>query len=149
MADPNFYREYDCNISCPKCRCQTARVGKLIAQDVSSDTISVADSITFTDCNVVMYTGKFALANTFTFTSTQLPALGKSNANGELTLYLSNDIYANVSMAAFVRAKSTNVQALIYQRVGNFVSVNMTYTNNTIVVTCSPAATCNWLYRGI
>lgn len=145
-----FYRTHECNISAPYVRgVKGVSTSKLQADDVSTQSIEVADAITFTDAGVKIYTGNFPLSATHTFTSSQLPPLGNLAANGELVLYLNNDIYANVSMAALVRAKGTTIQALIYQRVGNFTSVEMSVVGNNVVVTCSPAATCNWMYRGI
>lgn len=145
-----FYREHECNLSAPYIRgVKGVSTSKLQADDVSTQTIEVSDTIAFTDAGVKIYTGSFSLSTTHTFTSAQLPPLGSLTANGELVLYLNNDIYANVSMAALVRAKGTTIQALIYQRVGNFTSVEMSVSGNNVVVTCSPAATCNWMYRGI
>lgn len=150
MTDYNVYREYECNISCPKMRAKKEfRCPKCYLGDTEIERLSVSDHITFQDSNIKMFSGSFPTSTTHTFTPTQLPCLGESECNGELSLYLNNDVYANVTMAAIVRAKSTTIQALIYQRVGNFTSVEMTISGDNVVVTCSPQAKCNWIFRGV
>jgi hypothetical protein len=69
--------------------------------------------------------------------------------NGDLTLYINNNLYVNVTMGAVVKAGGTILQTIVYQRVGNFVSVDMTYSGNTIIVTTNPASAINWIFRGI
>lgn len=149
MSDPFSYREYACNIKAPyikaykclkspRCECDTAQVGTLSVGNIERSGTQIKE-----------ITGSFPLSTTHTFTSAQLPCLGETECNGDITLYMNNDVYANVCFGAIVRAKSTNIKALIYQRVGNFDSVDMAISGNNVVVTCSPAATCRWIFRGI
>jgi hypothetical protein len=150
MSDPNVYRVYECNISCPKIKgAKELRCPKCQFDAATITDLTISNSLLFSDNGVQMISGSFPTSTTHTFTSTELPCLGEASCNGELSLYLNNDIYANVTMAAIVRAKSVTLQALIYQRVGNFTSVEMAISGNNIVVTCSPQATCKWLFRGV
>lgn len=149
-SDYNVYRAFNANISCPKLKAtKEFRCPNCMITSATIDDLTISDSLAFSDTGVKFYSGSFAMSTTHTFTSAELPCLGEEYCNGELSLYLNNDVYANVTMAAIVRAASTNVQALIYQRVGNFTSVEMTISGNDVVVTCSPQATCKWLFRGV
>lgn len=148
MTDYNVYRKYNCNLKCPKFKADKQfRCPHCLIDTADIGTLNVTSQ--FNIGNVQTFAGSFTTSTTHTFTSTQLPCLGETSCNGELSLYLNNDTYANVTMAAIVRAKNTTIQALIYQRVGNFTSVEMAISGDTIVVTCSPAATCNWIFRGL
>lgn len=141
MSDPLFYRDYECNLSAPFIKgTKAVKTPSLQATDVSTTTFSLA--------GVKFYTGTFANATTFTFTSTQLPPMANQQCNGEISLYFNNDAYVHVSMAVLLRAKGANQQALIYQNVGNLTSVATTVNTNSVVFTISPAATCSWIFRG-
>lgn len=145
-----FYREYECNLSAPYVRgWKGISSPRVETTDLQTDEIEIANQITFTDNDIKMIAGKFPLSTTHTFTPTELSCLGERECNGELTLYLNNDIYVNVTMAVIVRSASTTLQALIYQRVGNFTSVEAALSGNNVVFTVSPAATCSWIFRGI
>lgn len=149
-SDYNVYRKFNANISCPKLKAtKEFRCPQCYLGEVEVETLSVTGHLAFHDSNIKMYSGSFPMSTTHTLTPTQLPCLGESSCNGELSLYLNNDVYANVTMAAIVRASSTTIQALIYQRVGNFTSVEMAISGNNIVVTCNPQAKCNWIFRGV
>lgn len=139
MSDPCFYREHECNLSAPYVR-GTKAVKAPVVQ---------AGSLTMSTAGINFYSGSFPINATHTFTATEIPSLGLQSCNGELSLYLNNDAYVNVTMAVIVKAKGTILQALVYQRVGNFTSVDMTIAGNTVVLTVSPAATCKWIFRGI
>jgi hypothetical protein len=100
--------------------------------------------------NVYYLTGSSSTLKTIhTISQTELSLLANSSMNGDLTLYINNNLYVNVTMGAVVKAGGTILQTLIYQRVGNFISVDMTYSGNTISITTNPASTINWIFRGI
>ena len=94
-------------------------------------------------------TGSSTFGTVHTITPVQLPNLGNSECNGELTFYLNNDTYVNVSLSLIVKTKGAILQTLLYQRVGNFVTTNLTFSGNNIILTISPGATCRWIFRGI
>ena len=148
-SDPRFYREYECNLSAPYVRGTRGVIAPFVkATSVQADSLT-ANSFTLGDSGIKFYSGTFPLSTTHTFTSAQLPPLGNQSCNGELTLYFNNDAYVQVAMAALTRAKGVTLQALIYQNVGNFVSVSAAISGANVVVTVSPAATCSWVFRGI
>lgn len=148
MSDPCFYRYSESNLSAPYMKATKAVKAPLVkATTLEADKLNVT-SLNMTSAGIVTYTGSFPISTTHTFTSTQLPPLGNQSANGELTLYLNNDTYAQVAMAVVIRTRGATLQALIYQNVGNFTSVASTISGNNVVITVSPAATCSWIYRG-
>ena len=148
MSDPHFYRNYESNLSAPYLKGTRGVITpKLTATTVVADQLQVG-SLSLTNSSISTYTGSFPISTTHTFTSTELPPLGNQSANGELTLYLNNDAYAQVAMAVLVRAKGTTLQALIYQNVGNFTSVASSISGNTVTITVNPAGTCSWVFRG-
>lgn len=136
MSDPNFYREYECNLSAPYVRGKKA----VKTQRVECTSLYLG--------NLKLLTGEFPLSTTHTLTPTQLPCLGEKECNGELSLYLNNEAYVNVTMAVIVRAEYTTLQALVYQRVGNFVTVDAKIVDNNVVIATNPASTCTWVFRG-
>lgn len=148
MSDPNFYRKYECNIECPKLkatkkfRCAECSLGAATADSLTVGTFNYSGGIK-------TYTGSSAFATVHTITPTQLPVLGNKECNGEISFYLNNDLYVNVTMACVVKSKNTILQTLIYQRVGNFTSVELTFSGNNLILTISPGGTCKWIYRGI
>lgn len=147
MSDPCFYREYECNLSAPYVRgWKAVKTPRLEATNVVATNINVAN-IEMT--GIKMFSGTFPFGTTFTFTPSILECLGETSCNGELSLYLNNDSYVNVTMAVIVRAQSTTLQALVYQRVGNFTSVESSISGNNVIFTVSPGATCSWVFRGI
>ena len=147
MTDPCFYREYECNLSAPYVRgWKAVKTPRLEATDVKATDVTTSH---LHMTGISMYAGSFPFGTTFTFTPAILECLGETSCNGELSLYFNNDTYVNVTMAVIVRAKSTTLQALIYQRVGNFVSVESSISGNNVVFTVSPGATCSWIFRGI
>jgi hypothetical protein len=149
-SDPNVYRQYECNIYCPKIKAfKEFRCPNCMMTSATIDNLTISDSLAFSDTGVKFYSGSFPISTTHTFTSTELPGLGETSCNGELSLYLNNDVYANVTLMVIVRASSTTVQSLIYQRIGNFTSVEATISGNNVVITCNPQATCKWLFRGV
>jgi hypothetical protein len=148
MSDPCFYREHECNISAPYVRGTKAVKAPVVQATTVNATNVNTDSLTFSDTGVQFYTGTFPLGTTHTFTATQIPSLASQSCNGELSLYLNNDVYVNVTMAVITRAKGVTQQALIYQNVGNFTSVVSSISGNNVDFTVSPAATCSWIFRG-
>jgi hypothetical protein len=148
MSDPNFYREYECNINCPKIkaskifRCPDCRLGAVTADSLTADSISFSGGI-------AMYTGSSPFGTTHTITPTQLPVLGNRQCNGEITFYLNNDLYVSVTMGAIVKSKNTILQTLLYQKIGNFTSVTLSFSGNNVILTINPGGTCKWVYRGI
>lgn len=149
MTDPNYYRKYECNLEsynikaltclrCPKCELGAAQV----------DSLSLS-SLVNAPSGVTTYNGVFPLGTTHVFNSTNLPPLANRECNGELTLFLNNDLYINVTLAIIVKSANTILQALIYQKVGNYTTCDMTFSGNTITVTTSPSAVVRWIYRGI
>lgn len=89
------------------------------------------------------------MSTSHTITPAKLPVLGNRECSGSIEFYLNNDVYVNVTMGAIVKAAGTILQTLVYQRLGNFTSVEMTFSGNDIVLTCSPQATCRWTFKGI
>ena len=136
MSDPCFYREHECNLSAPYIRGKKA----VKTPRVECKSIYIGD--------LKIMTGDFPLSTTHTLTPTQLPCLGEKQCNGELSLYLNNEEYVNVTMAVVVRAKYATLQALVYQRVGNFVTVDAKIVDDNIVIATSPASTCTWVFQG-
>ena len=147
--DPNYYRFYECNLDCYKLKAEKEfRCPKCILGAVEAQSLSTG-SLTLSPSSVKTYNGFFPLGTTHTFTSTQLPPLANRECNGEMTLYLNNDLYVNVTLSVIVKSSGTILQVLVYQRVGNYTSVEMAISGNSVVLTCSPAATVRWIYRGI
>lgn len=154
MSDPNIYRSYECNIQCPKLkatkefRCATCKLGNATADSltVSGQTISGSTS---TPYGIMTYSGSSPFSTIHTITPALLPVLGNKQCNGELSFYLNNNTYVNVSMGVVVKSVDTIQLVLIYQRVGNFPSVTLEYSGNNLILTTSPASTCKWSYRGI
>lgn len=99
--------------------------------------------------NVLFLTGSMPLSTTHIFTSTNLTVLSNNTCNGEISAYLNNGVYVNVTMGVIVKSGGTILQTLVYQRVGNLLSVDMTFSGNTVTLTTNPATTCSWIYRGI
>jgi hypothetical protein len=99
--------------------------------------------------NVLFLNGSMPLSTTHIFTSTNLPVLANNTCNGEISAYLNNGVYVNVTMGVIVKSGGTILQTLVYQRVGNLLSVDMTFSGNTVTLTTNPATTCSWIYRGI
>lgn len=97
---------------------------------------------------VWFYSGSFKMGTTHIITSVELPLLNNSSLSGDITFYLKNGLYVNVTMGAIVKAGGVILQALAYQRVGNYTSVDLTVSGNTIVLTTNPASTVKWLFRG-
>jgi hypothetical protein len=149
MSDPNFYRKYECNIECykmkasKKFRCATCELGDAQADSLTTEQLLLSPGF------VSMYTGSFPIGTTHVITPALLPVLGNWSCNGEITLFLNNDIYVNVTMGVIVKATGNILQTLVYQRVGNLTSVEMTFSGNDVTITTSPATTCRWIYRGI
>lgn len=149
MADPNFYRYYECNIECPKLkaskhlRCDQCTATSIASTSISSETYDFGSGIK-------TYTGFSPFGTVHTITSAELPPLSGLECAGEITFFLSNnDTYINVAMASIVKAKGTILQTLLYQKVGNFTSAVLTNSGNNIVLTIAPGGTCKWIYRGI
>jgi hypothetical protein len=147
--DPNYYRKYECNLETYNLKAKTKlRCAKCELGEAHADSLTVS-SLVISPSSVKTYNGLSPLGTTHTFTSAQLPPLLNRECNGEFTMYINNDLYVNVTLAIIVKSANTILQTLIYQRVGNFITVDMTFSGNTITVTCNPAAVCRWVYRGI
>jgi hypothetical protein len=145
--DPNFYRYYECNINCPKLkaskklRCPECELGAVTATSLSVNSFNMN--------GVRHYTGSSTLSTTHTITATELPLLANRDMSGEITFYLTNDLYVNVTMAVVVKSAGVITLTQIYQRVGNFTTIDLTASGNTLILTLSPEATMTWIYRGI
>lgn len=149
MTDPNVYREYVSNIQCFKMKAtKEFRCAKCEADELHADLLNV-DKLCLTPGEVCMYSGSFSMNTTHTITSTELPLLANRQCSGSIEFYLNNDLYVNVTMGAIVKAGGSILQTLLYQRVGNFTSVDLASSGNTIILTCNPQATCRWVFRGI
>jgi hypothetical protein len=148
MSDPCFYREYESNLSAPYVRGTKALKAPTVQATTVNATSLNANSLTLADSGIEFYSGSFPNSATHTFTSTQIPSLASDSCNGELSLYLNNDAYVGVAMAVVVRAKNVTLQNLLYQKVGNFTSIEASISGNDLVFTVSPAATCSWFFRG-
>lgn len=99
--------------------------------------------------DVCFFSGSSELASTHTITSSQLPKLANPNLSGTLTLFVQNDVYINTTMAAVVKVQGTISKTLVYQRVGNYNSVDMTSSGNSLVITTSPASRLRWIFMGV
>lgn len=147
--DPNNYRFYECNLDCYKLkaekefRCPKCYIGSAEINSLTYGTLVTTPSY------IKIYNGYSALATTHNFTSTQIPSLANRDCNGEFTMFLNNDLYVNVTTAIIVKSANVILQTLVYQRVGNYTTVDMTFSGNTVTVTCSPAAVIRWVYRGM
>lgn len=131
----------------------TITAGSINTNAISGDLVIdklEADEICSTPGDVCFYSGSSsALASTHTITSSQLPKLANPNLSGTLTLFLQNDVYINTTMAAVVKVKGTISKTLVYQRVGNYDSVDMTSSGNNLVITTSPASWLRWIFMGV
>jgi hypothetical protein len=149
MSDPNYYRKYECNLETynikarTKLRCTSCELGAASADSMNCSTLL------FSKGGISTYSGTSNLATSHAFTSTNLPPLGNRDCNGELTFYLNNDVYVSVSMGIVVKSNNTILQTLVYQRVGNFTTIDLSFSGNTVTLTASPAAVVRWVYRGI
>lgn len=119
-----------------------------ISGDLAIDKLE-ADEICSTPGDVCFYSGSSALASTHTITSSQLPKLANPNLSGTMTLFVQNDVYINTTMAAVVKVQGTISKTLVYQRVGNYSSVDMTSSGNNLVITTSPASRLRWIFMGV
>lgn len=149
MSDPNFYRFYESNISCYKMKASKEfRCAKGEADELHAGTLN-ADELCLSSGGVCMYSGTFPFSTTHTITPTMLPLLANRQCSGTIEFYLNNDLYVNVTMGAIVKAGDSILQTIVYQRIGNFTTADMTFSGNNVTLTCSPAATCKWVFRGI
>jgi hypothetical protein len=134
--DPN-YRYYNCNLQCPK----------LITKEFQATTASFNQ---WQPSGIGFENGFLDYNTTFNIAPN---ALQQSTSCGELTLYMKNTIgtqLAAVLMIIVSKTGGTITQALPYQTVSNFGALNVAILNNTTIqVTCSPAALCRWIWRGI
>lgn len=148
MSDPNFYRKYECNIECYKMKASKVfRCAKCKADDITTGLLNAGEF--HLSSGVHVYSGSFPLSTTHTITPSMLPSLSNRECSGTIDIYLDNDLYVNVTMGTIVKAAGTILQTLVYQRVGNFASTNMSFSGNNVTITCSPAANCRWVFRGI
>jgi hypothetical protein len=149
MTDPNLYRKYECNIHCYKMKASKEfRCAKCEADELHAGVLDV-DKLCLTPGDVCMYSGSFPMGTTHTITPTQLTVLSNRQCSGSIEFYLNNDVYVNLTMGGVVKASNTILQTLVYQRIGNFTSVELTSSGNNLVLTCNPQATCRWTFRGI
>lgn len=167
--DPNFYRYYDCNLQCPKMKARELRCPRignvLYVNDTSVEVkgdLLVSGNLTVTGdlhisgfvhepSGIRVYNGTLPFATTHYITAAMLPVLNNTYCNGELSLYMNNgDSYANVTLAAIIKVGGVLSQTLVFQRVGNFTSVEMYASGtNAIQILVNPGATIRWIYRGI
>lgn len=141
LGDPN-YRWYNCNIQAPRIKCDQLDATKVNAVTLGQNGIS-------------MYSGFKSSSTTHVFSVTDIPSLDLDNMSGELSLYLLNTAanVSNVTMSGITRVNDTfpTGGTVIYQRIGNFTSVELSFSsaNKTVTFTVSPAAECRWFYRGV
>lgn len=133
------YRKYECNL-------ETYYLKALKGSELAN--VSV-DSLVLSPSGIKTFNGLSVLSTTHTFTSTNLPPLAGSECAGEMTFYMNNSPYVSVNMAIIAKSANTILQTLLYQKVGNFTTTTLTFSGNTITLTCSPAATVTWVFRGI
>lgn len=141
LGDAN-YRWYNCNIQCPKMKCDqldvtTVNLASLGANGVSS------------------HAGYKSSSTSHVFTSTDIPSLSLSCMSGELTMYMTNCAanVSNITLSGFTRANGgfPSGGSIIYQRIGNATNVEMTTndTSDTVTITVDPAMDCRWIFRGV
>lgn len=149
MTDTNYYRFYECNLECYKLKAtKEFRCAKCELGAAKADSMTLG-SLVNSPSGILTYNGISALNTTHNFTSAQIPSLANRDCNGEFTLFLNNDLYINVTTAIIVKSANTILQTLVYQRVGNYTTCDLTFSGNTVILTCSPAAVVRWIYRGI
>lgn len=141
-----LYRYYNAWIQTPKLKCGT------IDCDVVNAT-SMSQNMTIEPSGICTYNGTFPIGTVFTFTTTEIPCLANTSCNGELTLYL-NDYsgnYSNVTLAYIIKIAGSlsGTSSTISQRYGNFNSVTMSFSGNTVRITVDPECVCRWIYRGV
>lgn len=136
LGDPN-YRWYNCNLQAPKIKCNQLDAAVVNAVQVGNNGPKV-------------YAGYKPMASVHNWTSYDIPSLAMSDMAGELTIYYLNTggTLSNVTMSHITRNGGLFQQTNIYQRTGNFTSIDMTSTSDSVQVTISPAAECKWFYRG-
>lgn len=149
MSDENAYRRYECNIQCYKMKASKEfRCAKCEAAELYAGKLEV-DKLCLMPGNICMYSGSFPMGITHTISQNELPLLANRQCSGSIEFYLNNDLYVNLTMGAVVKAGGVILQTLLYQRVGNFTSVELNPSGNSIVLTCNPQGTCRWVFRGI
>lgn len=140
-----LYRYYNAWIQTPKLKCGTIECDRLYAA-------SVSQNVTYEPSGIVTYNGSFSYSKTFTFTSTEIPSLTNSSCSGELTLYLYDNTgnYINLTISYIIKIAGSisSTGSTIAQRYGNFTSITMTVSDNTVLITVDPGANCKWVYRG-
>lgn len=141
-----LYRYYNAWIQTPKLKCGTIECDRLYAA-------SVSQNVTNEPSGIVTYNGVFPYNTTFTFTSSEIPSLANNSCNGELILYMNDNTnsYANISLGYIVKVNNTflSTSTALSQRYGNYNSVTLTTSGNTLIITVNPGAICRWIYRGV
>jgi hypothetical protein len=139
LGDPN-YRWYNCNLEAPRIKCRELNaqsINNFGSQDVTS--------------GVFTYSGSKPMSTTHVFTATDIPLIGKSAFNSEISFYFansSNDV-GNITMAGANKNATSGVVCTIYQRIGTMTSVDASSNGATgFTITVNPAAECRWVCRG-
>lgn len=145
------YREYNCNLGAPYIRAKKAlKSTSLQTGAIDASSIDVSGAITANQLELAdglkIYSGTSSLNTTHTLT---IPALAKRLCRGEITLYLDNEPYVNLSMMVVVKIGGIMQTPTLYQRVGNYTSVSAVASGDNIIVTTSPASNLTWSFRGI
>lgn len=145
------FREYTCNLEAPYIRAIKAlKSTSLETGVIDASSIDVSGTITANQLDLAngfkIYSGTSPLNTTHTLT---IPALAKRLCQGEITLYLDNEPYVNLSMMVVVKIGGVTQAPTLYQKIGNYTSVNATTSGNNIIVTTSPASNLVWTFRGI
>lgn len=139
MIKDMWYRYYNCNIQCPRIKCEM----------LSTSQIGIVDGLMFG--SVFMETGDAGFGEAFNISP---QCLSNNNCCGELTCYIKNDATSDVSVVMIAVAKSKGVIATptVYQRVGTYGLVTSSVLSTTTVRVILPTSLqgqCYWIWRGI
>lgn len=150
--DPRVFRYYECNLEAPYVKADKKLIGDveggaITASSVTTDSLDVKEL--HLSGSILMYSGEFPPSTTHILTSTEIPPLGNKTSAGELTFILDSQNYINISMGAYAMTEGQVLTSVVYQRIGNFESVNLTGSGRTLALTISPSARCRWIFRGI
>lgn len=148
FGNPN-YRYYNCNLQAPKVLCN-----ELTTTNLNENGLTVSPS------RILRYNGVSTQKSTHVFTPIEIPSLGKSVMSGTLTMYLVNDVSGESNVSLAMISKTTNLKlgnsplnVLLYQRYGNFTTVEIpaptSTQTTTFQVNVSPPAIIYWRYEGL
>lgn len=143
------YRYYNCNLQAPKVQCN-----ELTTSEWNENGVVLNPS------KIIHYNGVSTQKSQHLFTQLEIPSLANAVMSGTFTMFLMNDSSGESNVSLALISKTTNLKlgnnalnVLLYQRFGNFTSVEIptpTSTQTTsFQVNVSPPATIYWRYEGL